>query len=106
MRCKLLDLQCHALNWLLGFPWYVYALAGLAVVLLVWVLYDKIKGTLMRIVRWGGWRAGAAAVLAALALVAALWPRKSAPEQHEHLKPGSRDAAPPVRKRRPTIFDR
>lgn len=106
MRCKLLDFPCHAMNWLLGLPWYVYALAGLAVALLLWVLFDKIKGTALKIMQWGGWRAGAAALLGVIALAAALWPRKPTSDQHEHLKPGSMDAAPPVRKRRPTIFDR
>lgn len=106
MRCGLFDVPCHVLNWALGLPWYVYALVGLAAALLLWVLFDKIKGTTLRIIQWGGWRAGAAALLGALAIAAAFWPRKSTPDQHEHLKPGSRDAAPPVRKKRPTIFDR
>ena len=104
MKCKLFDVSCHALNWLLGLPWYVYALVGLAVVLLVWVLFDKIKGTILRIVKWGGWRAGVAAALGVIALIAAFWPRKrnavSTEEQYPHP-----DFPPTKKKRRKTIFD-
>ena len=91
MKCKLLDVPCHALNWLLGLPWYVHALALLAVALLVWVLYDKIKGTALRIIKWGGWRAGVAALLGVIAFAAAFWPRKRKPPTHaetEHVPTG------------------
>lgn len=87
MKCKLLDLQCQALNALLGLPWYVYALAALAVVLLGWVLFDKIKGTALRIIRWGGWRAGLAALLGVVAVVAAFWPRKHVPTDDQYAHP-------------------
>lgn len=103
MSCRLLDVQCHALSWLASLPWYVYALAALAVVLLGWVLYDKIKGAALRIIRWGGWRAGVAALLGVIAILAAVWPRKSAHEQYPH--PDGEPAHPRPRKKRPTIFD-
>lgn len=101
MKCKLLDFPCHAMNWLLGLPWYVYALVALAVALLLWVLFDKIKSALVRIVQWGGWRAGLAAVLGAVALAAAFWPRKRAPTHAdtEHVPAGRKDSLLPFGKK-------
>ena len=88
-------------NWFLGWPWYAHVALAAGAVLFAW---GALNGLYVLASKLGGWKAGVGAMLAVVGLVAALWPRKSTPDQYEHLKPGSRDAAPPVRrKKRPTI---
>jgi len=90
-------------NWFLGWPWYAHAALAAGAVLFAWGAMNGLFALASKI---GGWKGGVGALLAVIAVIAAIWHKKPTPEPHEHLKPGSRDAAPPVRKKRPTIFDR
>lgn len=100
IRCAL---SSDWLNCFLGMvPWYVYALFAGAALLLVWVLYDKIKGIFRGIVKWGGWRAGVAAALVVGGVLLSLWPRKHVSTEEDHF-PHPDPKPIKIKKPRPTI---
>lgn len=89
-------------NWFLGWPWYAHVALAAGAVLFAW---GALNGLFALASKIGGWKAGWGAMLAVVALLAALWPRKrkgvTTEEQYPHP-----DIPPAKKKHRPTIFDR
>lgn len=89
-------------NWFLGWEWWMHLALAAGVALFLW---GALAGLYSFASKIGGWKAGAGALLALFALIAAIWPKRG-PAHDPFPHPDGEPVHPrPRKKKRPTIFD-